>query len=47
MILITQNTLQLGPVYYVHPKLVAHAHGKLKDNTDLIDTSYDIKIKIV
>lgn len=36
----------LGPVYYVHPKIIAHAYGILNER-DLADTSYDIKIKIV
>lgn len=36
----------LGPVYYVHPKIIAHAHGKINEH-ELANTSYDIKIKIV
>lgn len=36
----------LGPVYYVHPKIIAHAYGILNER-DLADTTYDIKIKIV
>lgn len=35
-----------GPIYYMHPKLIAHAHGQLADS-ELAGTAYDIKIKII
>lgn len=43
---IKKKKKKTGPVYYVHPKIIAHAQGKINEK-ELADTSYDIKIKIV